>query len=162
MEEIKSSIQINASIDKVWNIVSDLDREPKFWHNISKVRNLSTEGNVVKREITMGKGDRCLQTLTLYPKEKVLAEFTKGIINGTKTITLGSTGSGTSLEIAWNIKFTGGAGFLKGMLVKSFQQQTDDVVQLIKQESENGRPVESTVQMEERKHWADLIDSDKK
>jgi hypothetical protein len=161
MEEIKSSIQINATIDKVWDIVSDLDRESGFWHNISKTRNLSTEGNVVKREITIGKGDRCLQTVTLYPKEKVLAEFTKGIINGTKTITLASVGGGTSLEIAWNIKFTRGAGFMKGMLIKSFQQQTDDVVQIIKQESENGRPAESRMQMEERKHWADLIDTDK-
>lgn len=162
MEEIKSSAQINTSIDIVWNIVSDLDREPKFWHNISKVRNLSTEGNVVKREITIGKGDRCLQTVTLYPKDKVLAEFTKGIINGTKTIALASVGGGTSLEIVWNIKFTGGAGFMKGMLIKSFQQQTDDVVQMIKYESENGRAAESRTQMEERTHWADLIDSDKK
>jgi len=28
---IDVSIDINAPIDKVWDIVSDLDYEPKFW-----------------------------------------------------------------------------------------------------------------------------------
>lgn len=161
MDEIKASIQINAPLEKVWNIVSDLDGEPKFWNNISSVRNISGEGNVVKREITIGKGDRCLQTVTLYPKEKVHAEFTKGIIKGTKTINTSSVGGGTNLEIVWNIKFTGGAGFMKGMLLKTFQQQTENVIQMIKEEAENGKQ-QSQMRMETRKHWADLIDSDKK
>src|SRR5574341_697815 len=97
MTEIKSSTEINSPVDKVWNIVSDLERESKFWSNITKVRTLSTENNVVKREITIGKVDRCLQTVTLYPKEKILAEFTKGIIGGTKTTTLTPRDNGTFL-----------------------------------------------------------------
>ena len=31
MPEIKASIEINASVDKVWEVVSDLDNDPKFW-----------------------------------------------------------------------------------------------------------------------------------
>ena len=31
MTIIQSSIRINASTDKVWSIVSDLDNESKFW-----------------------------------------------------------------------------------------------------------------------------------
>ena len=104
MTEIKASVQINATVDKVWNVVSDLDRESKFWNNITKVRTLSTENNVVKREITIGKTDRCLQTVTLYPKEKILAEFTKGIIGGTKTTTVTPSADGTKLEILWDVK----------------------------------------------------------
>ena len=161
MDEIKASVQINASTEKVWNIVSDLDGESRLWNNITKIRNLSQEGNTVKRELIMGKGDRCLQTVTVYPKEKIHAEFTKGIINGTKIITLIPSGSGTTLGISWNIKFTGAAGFMKGMLLKNFEQQTEAVLETIKRELEFGvQP--SNVQMESRTHWADLIDSDKK
>jgi carbon monoxide dehydrogenase subunit G len=160
MTEIKAAIQINSPVDKVWNVISDLERESKFWTNITKVRNISTEGNVVKREITIGKGDRCLQTVTLYPQEKILAEFTKGIIGGTKTITLTSSSGGTTLEILWDIKFKGMAGFMSGKLNSDFQGHTEQAVLAIKQAAEGNTP-QSSFKMETRTHWADKFDSAK-
>ncbi|HIH45539.1 MAG TPA: SRPBCC family protein, partial [Candidatus Nitrosotenuis sp.] len=37
MATIESSITINASADKVWEIVSDLDSEPKFWKGTKSI-----------------------------------------------------------------------------------------------------------------------------
>ena len=161
MTEIKASIQINSSVDKVWNIVSDLDRESKFWNNITKTRTLSTEGNVVKYEITLGKVDRCLQTVTLYPQEKILAEFTKGIIAGTKTTTLTSSAGGTNLEMLWDVKFKGMAGFMSGKLNSDLQDNTEQALLAIKHAAE-GSTLPSSFTMETRSHWADMIDSNKK
>jgi len=31
MAIIDTSIDINAPVDRVWDIISDLDNEPKFW-----------------------------------------------------------------------------------------------------------------------------------
>ncbi|MGI0010258.1 MAG: type II toxin-antitoxin system RatA family toxin [Nitrosopumilaceae archaeon] len=160
MTEIKASIQINSPVDKVWNIISDLDRESKFWNNITKVRTISTENNVVKREITIGKVDRCLQTVTLYPQQKIHAEFTKGIIGGTKTTTLTSRDNGTFLEIIWNVKFKGMAGFMSGKLNSDFQDHTEQAALAIKQEAEGSTP-QSSFKMETRTHWADKFDSNK-
>ena len=160
MTEIKSSIEINSPVDKVWNIVSDLDRESKFWNNITKVRTISTENNVVKREITIGKVDRCLQTVTLYPKEKILAEFTKGIIGGTKTTTVIPSAGGTNLEILWDVKFKGMAGFMSGKLNSDFQNHTEQALLAIKQAAE-GNTSQSSFKMETRTHWADKFVSDK-
>ena len=161
MTEIKASVQINAAVDKVWNIVSDLDKESKFWNNITKTRTLSTENNVVKYEITIGKVDRCLQTVILYPKEKILAEFTKGMIGGTKTTTLTPRDNGTFLEIIWNIKFKGMAGLVSGKSNSDFQNNTEQAVLAIKQTSEGNTP-QSSFTMETRTHWADKFNSDKK
>jgi len=160
MTEIKASIQINSPVDKVWNIVSDLDRESKFWNNITKVRTISTENDVVKREITIGKVDRCLQTVTLYPQQKILAEFTKGIIGGTKTTMLTPRNNGTLLEITWDVKFKGIAGFMSGKLNSDFQIHTEQAVLAIKQETEGSTP-RSSFTMETRTHWADKFDSNK-
>jgi len=38
MAIIDTSIDINASVDKVWDIISDLDNEPKFWKGPRKQR----------------------------------------------------------------------------------------------------------------------------
>ena len=160
MVEIKESIQIDSSVDKVWNVVSDLDRESKFWNNITKTRTLSTEGNVIKYEITLGKMDRCLQTVTLYPQEKILAEFTKGTIDGTKTTKLTPSAGGTNLEITWDVKFKGMAGFMSGKLNSDFQDNTTEALLAIKQASE-GRTPQSSFKMETRTHWADKFNSNK-
>ena len=89
MAIIETSIEINAPTEKVWELVSDIDNEPKFWKGILGVRNISREGNVVNREIVIAFRDqKCQQEVTLYPKEKIVAVFTKGIIGGSKTINL--------------------------------------------------------------------------
>ena len=87
MTEINASVIINSNVDKIWDIISDINSEPEFWKGTKSVRNISQEGNTTKREITIAfKDKKCLQDVTLYPKEKIEAVFTKGIISGKKTI----------------------------------------------------------------------------
>ena len=137
MAEIRAFVEINAPSEKVWNIVSDLDNEPKFWKGTKEVRNISKENNVIIREVTIAfKDSKCMQTVTLYPKEKIHAEFTKGIINGTKTVSLKPQGNSTNLEVVWNIKLSGMMGMFTGMVKKHIQSGTEQALESIKQEAE--------------------------
>lgn len=137
MAEIRASVEINAPLERVWNIVSDLDGEPKFWKGTKEVRNISKENNVVTREITIAfKDSKCMQTVTLYPKEKIDAVFTKGIINGTKTINIQPKDGGTHLEAVWDVKLSGMMGMFTGMVKKHIQSGTEQALQSIKQEAE--------------------------
>ncbi len=36
MATIGVQIEINATIDKVWEVISDIDSEPKFWKGTKK------------------------------------------------------------------------------------------------------------------------------
>ena len=137
MALIEASVQINAPTEKVWNIISDLDSEPRFWKGTKEVRNISKENNVVTREITIAfKDSKCMQTVTLYPKEKIQAVFTKGIINGTKTVILSTKDNSTGLEAIWDIKLSGMMGMFTGMVKKHIQSGTEQALQSIKQEAE--------------------------
>ena len=51
MATIDTSIEINAPIDKVWDIISDLDNEPKFWKGTKETKIISRDGNLITREI---------------------------------------------------------------------------------------------------------------
>ncbi len=136
MAEIRALVEINASLDKVWNLVSDLDSEPKFWKGTKEIRNISKEGNTITREVTIAfKDSKCMQTVTLYPKEKIHAVFTKGIINGTKTLSLKQEGNSTQLEAVWEIKLSGMMGMFTGMVKKHIQSGTEQALQSIKQEA---------------------------
>ncbi|MFB5611284.1 MAG: type II toxin-antitoxin system RatA family toxin [Nitrosopumilaceae archaeon] len=137
MAVIQVSVDVNAPIEKIWDIISDLDNEPKYWKGTKEVRNISKDENKVNREITIAFRDqKCLQEVTLFPKEKIQAVFTKGIINGTKTITLIKKENGASLETVWDIKLSGMMGMFTGMVKKHIKSGTEQALQSIKQEAE--------------------------
>ncbi|MGI0068675.1 MAG: hypothetical protein ACREAN_00300, partial [Nitrosopumilaceae archaeon] len=50
---INAKIQINVTTEKVWDIISSLDEDPIFWKGTTSVRNLSKNGNVTTREVTL-------------------------------------------------------------------------------------------------------------
>ncbi|MGC1425326.1 MAG: SRPBCC family protein [Nitrosotalea sp.] len=137
MVQIQATIEINVPIDKVWNIVSDLDSEPKFWRGTKEVRNISKEGNIITREVTIAfKDSKCMQTVTLTPKEKIHVEFTKGIIEGSKTITLVPLENKIRVDVLWDMKLSGMMGMFTGMIKKHIQSGTEQALESIKQESQ--------------------------
>jgi uncharacterized protein YndB with AHSA1/START domain len=137
MAEIEVSVEIDASIDKVWDIVSDIDNEPKFWKGTKEIRNITKNGNAVTREITIAFRDqKCMQEVKLEPKEKIEAIFTKGIINGSKTITLTVKDKKTILKTKWDVKLTGMMGMFTGMIKKHIESGTVQALQKIKEEIE--------------------------
>ena len=138
MTIINSSIDINAPIEKVWNIISDLDNEPKFWKGTKESRTISKDGNVIVREIIIAFRDsKCMQKITLYPKEKIYAEFTDGILKGSKTLNLKPKENSLWLEVEWDIKMTGLAGMFTGMLKGHVKGGTEQSLELIKLEAES-------------------------
>ncbi|MBI2128208.1 MAG: SRPBCC family protein [Nitrosarchaeum sp.] len=137
MAEINASVEIDAQIDKVWDIISDIDNEPKFWKGTKEIRNISKNENLVNREITIAFRDqKCMQEVKLYPKEKIEAVFTKGIIDGTKIITLDAKDGKTLLSVKWDIKLTGMMGMFTGMIKKHIENGTVQALQKIKEEIE--------------------------
>lgn len=53
MIAIHISKEIEASLEQVWNIVSDVDREPEYWQGTKSIKNIKKEGNVIEREVVI-------------------------------------------------------------------------------------------------------------
>jgi len=138
MAIIDTSVDINASVDKVWDIISDLDNEPKFWKGTKETKIISRDDNVITREIIIAFRDsKCMQKITIQPKEKIYAEFTKGIIKGSKTLNLKPKDGSSVLEANWDIKMTGLAGMFTGMVKKHIRSGTEQAIESIKKKAEN-------------------------
>ena len=135
--KIQISTKIKSSVDKVWGIVSDLDNETKYWKGTKEIHNISKEGNKIKREVIIAFRDsKCLQEVMLYPKEKIEALFTEGIIKGTKTVNLKPIEEGVLLEVIWEMKLSGMMGMFTGMIKKHVKSGTEQALGSIKQEAE--------------------------
>lgn len=135
--KIEVSTKIKSSVDKVWEIISDIDNETKYWKGTKEIHSISKEGNKIKREVVIAFRDsKCLQEVTLYPKEKIEAIFTKGIIEGTKTINLKPQDDEVFLEAVWDMKLSGMMGMFTGMIKKHVKSGTEQALQAIKLEAE--------------------------
>jgi hypothetical protein len=154
MVEIKVKAQVDAPIDKVWEVISRVDDDPKFWNLTKSIRNISKKQNEIVREIIVGKVDKCNQKIILVPKEAVHILWTKGVITGTKDIILTSLGNATLLEIKMDYTISGLARFFPGSISEELQIEAAIALDMLKEKAE-GRPHE--IPMEERKSWADLI-----
>ena len=139
MAEIKASVKINSTQEKIWDVISDIDNEPKFWKGTKEVRNISKDGNQVSREITIAFRDqKCMQEVTIVPKETIKAVFTKGVIVGEKTLTLrDAVDDSCELEAIWDVKLSGKMGLFTGMIKKHINSGTKQALQAIKEEVEN-------------------------
>jgi len=138
MAEIKTSVTINSTQEKIWDVISDIDNEPKFWKGTKKVRNISKEENHISREITIAFRDqKCLQEVTIIPKEQIKAIFTDGVIVGEKILTLKNNGNSYELEAVWDVKLSGMMGMFTGMIKKHIKSGTEQALQAIKKEVEN-------------------------
>ena len=138
MAEIQTSVIINSTQDKIWDVISDIDNEPKFWKGTKEVRNISKDGNHISREITIAFRDqKCLQEITIVPKERIKAVFTKGVIVGEKILSLKPMEDSCELEAVWDIKMSGMMGMFTGMIKKHIKSGTEQALDAIKKEVEN-------------------------
>ena len=137
MATIVVQTEINATVDKVWELISDIDNEPKFWKGTKEVKTLSTEGDIIKREITIAFRDqKCLQEIQLKPKESIRAKFTKGILNGTKVITLIPKSNSVLIETSWDIKLSGMMNMFTAVIKNHIKSGTEQALKSIKEEIE--------------------------
>ena len=72
----------------------------------------------------------------MYPKEKIEVVFTKGIIQGTKTIMVKPQDEEVLLEAIWDMKLSGMMGMFTGMIKKHVKSGTEQALQTIKLEAE--------------------------
>ena len=138
MAEIKTSIIINSTQEKIWDVISDIDNEPKFWKGTKEVRNITKDKNHISREITIAFRDqKCLQDVTIVPNETIKAVFTEGVIVGEKILTLKKVNDSCELEAIWDVKLSGMMGMFTGMIKKHIKSGTEQALQAIKKEVEN-------------------------
>ncbi len=137
MVRIEVSREINAPIEKVWKIASDVDNEPKYWYGTKSVKNLNATGNTITREVIIAfKNSKCMETVVLNPMKSIEVNITEGPLKGTKVITLNDMGGKTKVDVVWDIKLSGMMSMFTGMVKEHIEQGTKDALERISEDAE--------------------------
>ena len=134
MISINISKEMESSPEQVWNIVSDVDREPEFWHGIKSIKkNISKKDNVIEREVVIAfRNSICREIVTLDPKKSVNIKITDGPMKGTKNIIINPIADNkTRVDVQWDIKVKGFFGMFIGIIKKHISEGTEDALERI-------------------------------
>jgi hypothetical protein len=143
LEEIKVSREISAPIDQVWNIVSDIDNDTKYWSTFKAIKNINKTGNVIEREVTLLAGlqgnTKTHQFVTVKPEQFVVdTNITEGPVTGSRVLTLSPSSENnttTKMDATWKVDLSGipvfGRGFAKDGIMKTTEEAFDRIAQAV-------------------------------
>lgn len=130
-EEIKVSREISTPVDQVWNIVSDVDNETKYWPTFKTIKNINKTDNIIEREVTLIAGPQNAishQFVTVNPEQLVIqTNLTEGPVTGSRVLTLSPMSDNkTKVDVSWNVDLSGipilGRGFAKDGIMKTTEE----------------------------------------
>jgi len=137
-DTINATKVVNASKDKVWNTISNVDKNPDYWP-ISIVKNISKSDNTVEREVTVPAppfmDNKAHQIITIIPEQFTIIENqTQGAVTGVKTISLlqaENDANQTEVSIVWNLDTSKIPGIGKGFAKDGISNSVDEALNKI-------------------------------
>jgi uncharacterized protein YndB with AHSA1/START domain len=139
LEEIKVSREISAPVDQIWNIVSDVDNETKYWTTYKTIKNINKINNIIEREVTVTAGPQNAKThqfVTVNPEQMVIqTNITEGPVTGSRVLTLSPSSdiNATKIDVLWNIDMSGIPVIVKGLAKDNFMKTTEEALNRIAQ-----------------------------
>jgi carbon monoxide dehydrogenase subunit G len=139
---INASQVVAAPLDRVWDIIANVDNDPKYYSGLNDIRNISKDENKIEREVTVGfLKHKARQTIILNPKNSVELKMTQGPIQGTRVTTLRQVDVGkTRIEVSWSFTPSGVPAFVHDMVKSEISKGTKEALQKIANELEPIKP----------------------
>ena len=129
---------INSTIDKLWNIISNVDKDPEYWYGTRSVKNIKKEGNSIERETTISFKDyKCREIVTLSNKNQIIIKIVEGPIVGEKRITLEKIDENkTRIKVKWDIHMKGYMILFTIFVKKHILKGTEEAITRISNKAE--------------------------
>ena len=140
MVTIEKSCEMLASVDRVWELISDTDKDQEYWGAIRDIKVLKRDGNTIEREATVGPrafAQKSRQTLVLDPKKSIELTMAGEGMGGERKIVLVPTGEdSTRVDVSWNLEVKNVPGFVQGIVKGQISKATEDALKRFKEEAE--------------------------
>jgi len=135
MATIAEVREMDASADEVWDIISNVDRDPEYWSGLTSIHNTRKEGNLIEREVVVGfMGRNGTQRIELFPKESIQMTMIDGPLRGSRVIKLVPLGTKrTRIDVSWDIQFSAIPDFAQGFVRSRLEEGTREALDKIAQ-----------------------------
>jgi hypothetical protein len=141
MVTIEKSCEILSGVDRVWELISDTDKDEAHWGAIKDIKVIRRDGNTIEREAMVGPrafARKSRQTIVLDPKKSIQLTMTGEGTTGERKIVLAPTGkNSTRVDVTWEIEVKDVPGFVQGIVRGQLAKATEDALKKFKKEAES-------------------------
>jgi len=133
MATIAEVREVDALADEIWDIISNVDRDPEYWSGLTSIHNTRKEGNLIEREVVVGfMGRKGTQRIELFPKESIQLTMIDGPLRGSRVMKLVPLGMmRTRIDVSWDIQFSAIPDFAQGFVRSRLEQGTREALDKI-------------------------------
>jgi ribosome-associated toxin RatA of RatAB toxin-antitoxin module len=133
MVRIAGVREVDASAEDVWDVVSDVDKDPEYWSGLASIRNIRKERNLVEREVVVGfMGRKGMQRIELVPKDSIQLTMIDGPLRGSREIKLTPLSARkTKIDISWDVQFSEIPVFAQGFVRSRLEEGTMEALDRI-------------------------------
>ncbi len=146
MVTIDKSCEILSGVDRVWDLISDTDKDEEHWGAIKDIKVIKRDGNTIEREAMVGPrafARKSRQTLVLDPKKSIQLTMAGEGMTGERKIVLVPMGkNSTRVDVSWEIEVKDVPGFVQGIVKGQIAKATEDALKKFKREAEKSPSVE--------------------
>ena len=136
LDQIHSSRVVSASVDRLWNSITNLGNDTA-WNQVDTMKITKKTGNIIEADTTVGPQALNLKSheiITLHPKQSVETNVTQGPITGSRAVTLSPLSENkTKIDVLWNIDMPGVPFFAKGIAKDGFMKATEGALNRLTQ-----------------------------
>jgi len=140
MLTIDKSCEILSSVDRVWALISDTDKDQENWGAIRDIKVIKSEGNTIEREAMVGPrafARKSRQTLVMDPKKSIqLTMAGEGMSGERKVVLLPMGKNSTRVDVSWRLEVKDVPGFVQGIVKGQISKATEDALKRFKKEAE--------------------------
>jgi ribosome-associated toxin RatA of RatAB toxin-antitoxin module len=140
MVTIEKSCEILSSVDRVWDLLADTDRDQERWGQIRDINVLSRNGNRLEREATVGPrafARKSRQVLVFEPRRSIQMTMSGEGISGERRIVLVPLGKNdTRVDVYWNLDIKDVPSFVQGIVRGQISKATEEALKRFKKEAE--------------------------
>jgi hypothetical protein len=136
LEQIHSSREVYASVDRLWNTITNLGNDTA-WNQVDSMKITKKTGNIIEADTTVGPQALNLkghEIIMLHPKQSVVTNVTQGPITGSRVVTLIPLSENkTKIDVLWSIDMPGVPFFAKGIAKDGFMKATEGALNRLTQ-----------------------------
>jgi hypothetical protein len=136
LDQIHSSRVVSASVDRLWNSITNLSNDTA-WNQVDSMKIIKKTGNMIEADTTVGPQALNLKSheiTMLHPKQSVVTNITQGPITGSRVVTLSPLSENkTKIDVSWSIDMPGVPFFAKGIAKDGFMKATEGALNRLTQ-----------------------------
>ncbi|HMH09387.1 MAG TPA: SRPBCC family protein [Candidatus Nitrosopolaris rasttigaisensis] len=134
LDQIHSSRQVSASVDRLWKTIADLGNDTA-WNQVDTMKITKKTGNIIEADTTVGpQNAKSHEIITLHPKQSVVTNVTQGPITGSRVVTLSPLSENkTKIDVSWSVDMSGIPFFAKGFAKDGFMKATEGALNRLTQ-----------------------------